>query len=508
MARRASIIDEQTPLLASTAQDPSNQINEVEVIEESAYAGSVHVNGSSKPGDNEDKPLPMGQILVLCISRIVDPVSFFCIFPFLPKMVEKMNVPEADVGFYTGLIESLSSVMQVLTMILWGKAADRYGRKPVLVISNFACAIFTTLFGTSRSIWQLILFRCLSGSFTGSILAVRAMFHELSTPKTEARAFSYFAFTGNLGIFLGPAIGSLARPAEQYPDVFGNIQFFHDWPYVLPCAISGALGLIGAISASLFLKETLDRSSLPKTGDKPKMSTWQLVSSRGVPKVLLVFVWAAMLGFAFTAICPVYFYEPVHLGGFGFSERFISLFISLNGIAQALWLLVAFPPLHKRFGTKALLQGCGLFWGPFMLFFPLNNWLRRNGWDTIFWIIAPINQSLGSGVAIAFTACQLAVNEAAPSPDLLGTLNGVALTMQSAVRAVTPSLFSSIYAVGVRRHILGGQLGMLVLAALATAFFFISSLLPTKYEKISERRHHDEEQANGSAPVLNESNGD
>jgi MFS family permease len=58
----------------------------------------------------------------------------------------------------------------MLTMFLWGKAADRYGRKPVLVVSNLAVAIFTTLFGTSRTIWQLILFRVLAGCFSGAAM--------------------------------------------------------------------------------------------------------------------------------------------------------------------------------------------------------------------------------------------------------------------------------------------------------------------------------------------------
>lgn len=64
----------------------------------------------------------------------------------------------------------MASVTQMLTMFLWGKAADKYGRKPVLVVSNLAVALFTTLFGTSRTIWQMILFRSLCGTFSGSVM--------------------------------------------------------------------------------------------------------------------------------------------------------------------------------------------------------------------------------------------------------------------------------------------------------------------------------------------------
>ena len=326
------------------------------------------------------------------------------------------------------------------------------------------------------------------------------MFHEISTPKNTARAFSYFAFAGNLGIFAGPAIGALARPASQYPDVFGKIQFFHDWPYILPSAIGGSVGLIAAITAFFFLKETLSEEVRNKQADKPTMSTWELMKYPGVATAILTFCYAGMLGFAFTAIAPVLFYTSVPLGGFGLSEKLISLFISINGIAQALWLLFVFPPLHKRFGTRRLLQGCGFFWGIFIIFFPINNWFLRNGWKAAFWAVAPVVQTVGGGVAIAFTASQLAVNEAAPSAELLGTLNGVALTIMPGVRAVTPVLFSSLYATGVKKHIWGGHLAMVILAVLAEAYFPVATLLPKpEGQSKSADERADEENSNDTA---------
>jgi hypothetical protein len=81
------------------------------------------------------------------------------------------------------------------------------------------------------------------------------MFSEISTPRTQARAFSYFAFAGNIGIFLGPLIGGLAKPAEQYKSVFGNIQFFKDYPYLFPTMVSGALTMATVITVAMFVNE-------------------------------------------------------------------------------------------------------------------------------------------------------------------------------------------------------------------------------------------------------------
>ena len=57
-------------------------------------------------------------------------------------------------------------------MIFWGRTADRIGRKPVLVFSLAGVSIATAFFGLSRSVWQMILFRCCAGVFAGSIVFV------------------------------------------------------------------------------------------------------------------------------------------------------------------------------------------------------------------------------------------------------------------------------------------------------------------------------------------------
>jgi len=62
------------------------------------------------------------------------------------------------------------SLTQMLVMTPWGRAADHYGRKPVFVFSLFGVTAATTLFGFSKTLWQMILFRCIAGVFAGTIV--------------------------------------------------------------------------------------------------------------------------------------------------------------------------------------------------------------------------------------------------------------------------------------------------------------------------------------------------
>lgn len=57
-----------------------------------------------------------------------------------------------------------------MLMLAWGRAADRIGRKPVLVFSLAGVAVATAVFGLSSSIPQMLVFRCCAGIFAGTIV--------------------------------------------------------------------------------------------------------------------------------------------------------------------------------------------------------------------------------------------------------------------------------------------------------------------------------------------------
>lgn len=263
---------EVTPLLAASEEGPTFQANE-EVIAIHAHDPDTTIhenadadaNGHAVAEDDEDQSLPMLQIFLLCYGRLMEPIAFFSIFPFISKMIEEVGgTKEEDVGFYAGLIESLFSLTQMTFMILWGRIADKFGRKPVLVVSLAGVSVAAALFGFSTSIWQMVVFRCLAGLLAGNVVTIRVLLSENSTAKTQARAFSLFAFAGNLGIFLGPVIGgACSNPADQYPRVFGHVQLFKDYPYALSSLVTGSFGISATILCALFVKEVTSCPELP-----------------------------------------------------------------------------------------------------------------------------------------------------------------------------------------------------------------------------------------------------
>ncbi|KAK7755117.1 hypothetical protein SLS62_002932 [Diatrype stigma] len=499
---------ETTPLLKTPAAGP------VAPIPTAITATSADADAAK----GEDKPLPKLQIALLCYARLVEPIAFFSIFPYINQMVQRNGeLADTDVGFYSGLIESLFSLTQMSVMLFWGWAGNRVGRKPVLVGSLAGVSVAIALFGLARSIGQMVLFRCTAGVFSGTIVTIRTMVGEHSTPRTQARSFSWFAFAGNLGIFLGPLIGgALADPAGQYPNsVFGGVRFFEEFPYALPSIVVGCIGLTAVATSALFVEETLpaelrlknrktkrshqnsdtndndnengDEDEDEEVDSKPKPHTLrELLQAPGVGIVLYNYLHVMFLAVAYTAVVPVFWFTPPDLGGLGFSPLQISLFMGLTGLSQAIWLLVVFPPLQRRLGTNGVMRACGTAYPFFMAVMPGFNAILRAHTDAsraAFWTLMPVCLALGPGVSMAFTGAQLALNDASPSAESLSMLNALALTGTSALRSFSPALFASLFAVGARSQILRGYLVWVVLTVLSAGFTVSTRYLPPQSEK-------------------------
>lgn len=120
---------------------------------------------------------------------------------------------------------STFSFVSAFLMVPWALASDRFGRKPCLIVALYGTAFATAMFGFSQSLYEMLFWRGLAGACSGSTVIVRTLFAEVSDQSNQARAFSFYAFAGNIALLVGPVVGgSLSEPAKRIPWIFGSVE--------------------------------------------------------------------------------------------------------------------------------------------------------------------------------------------------------------------------------------------------------------------------------------------
>ena len=113
--------------------------------------------------------LPAQQLLILSLCRLSEPIALSSVFPYLPEMIESFNVDKNNVSKWAGIASAVFSLSQAVTGVLWGRAADIFGRKPVILSGMTCTMICGLLWGFSSSLTWAIVTRSLAGASNGNV---------------------------------------------------------------------------------------------------------------------------------------------------------------------------------------------------------------------------------------------------------------------------------------------------------------------------------------------------
>lgn len=171
-------------------------------------------------------------------------------------MVEYVGVPKNEVARWVGIASAITAVCQCAMAVAWGMASDYAGRKTTILLGLTFTMIFSLVFGFSRSLATMLWARAFLGLMNGNIGIIRTMVAEMVPEKElQPRAFSLMPLIWTVGTIFGPAMGgTLARPAEKHPQIFGNSEFWKKFPFLLPNLASAFLFIIGITTGVLFLR--------------------------------------------------------------------------------------------------------------------------------------------------------------------------------------------------------------------------------------------------------------
>ena len=195
---------------------------------------------------------------VLALLNIVDAFNLNVVWPMLPFMVESYHVArhEEDLGAWVGTAGAAVSVGQLLSSFFWGIAADKFGRRPVMLLGMVNSTFSVLVFGTSTTYAQCVAGRFLSGLLNGNAGVVKTYIGETTEKREQVKAFSIFALAFGIASCVAPGVGGfLQRPAETWPEVFRD-TVFDDYPFLLPMLAAAALTTTGGVLGFMYVPET------------------------------------------------------------------------------------------------------------------------------------------------------------------------------------------------------------------------------------------------------------
>src|SRR6266404_577877 len=157
------------------------------------------------------------KLFTLMATAFVDMVGLLMIIPLLPFYVKTLGGDGVDffglhfgIGIIIGFIVASFTVAQLLSAPMWGRFSDRVGRRPTLLIALGAAGIAYLIFGFAHSLLVLFLSRLVQGAGGGTVGVIQAYVADSTDPKDRARALGWLSATTNLGVALGPVLGSFA----------------------------------------------------------------------------------------------------------------------------------------------------------------------------------------------------------------------------------------------------------------------------------------------------------
>ena len=164
-----------------------------------------------------------GAVAFIFVTILLDMFALGMIMPILPKLVESfVDNDTASAARIFGLFGTAWALMQFFFSPILGGLSDRFGRRPVVLLSNFGLAFDYVLMALAPSLIWLFIGRVISGITSASVSTAFAYIADIAPPERRAAVFGKVGAAFGAGFILGPAIGGLLGGIGSTAAVLGR----------------------------------------------------------------------------------------------------------------------------------------------------------------------------------------------------------------------------------------------------------------------------------------------
>lgn len=357
-------------------------------------------------------------VFFIVLTVMIDAMGIGLIIPVMPDLIEEVQAADLSrAALWGGVLATTFAVMQFLFSPLVGSLSDRFGRRPVLLISLTVMALDYVVMALAGSIWLLFLGRVVGGISAATGSTASAYMADISAPKDRAANFGLIGAGFGLGFVLGPVAGGLL--AE-----FGTRVPF--W---------AAAGLAaGNVAFGWFVvKETVTRANRRPVvwrRANPLGAVRHLGHLPGIRRLLAVYF---LYHLAFAVYPSVWSYFGK--AQFNWSPSMIGLSLALFGVAMALVQGLLIRPVLKQFGERGtVLLGYIFSVATFFLIATVTS-------STVILILTPM-----AALAGVIPAALQGIMSQAVAQNAQGELQGVLTSASALAMVVAPLVMTATFA--------------------------------------------------------------
>jgi DHA1 family tetracycline resistance protein-like MFS transporter len=189
-------------------------------------------------------------MLFVLITVMINSIGFGIIIPVLPDLVgEVTGFSDNQIGLQMGLLTFVFAVMQFISMPIVGGLSDRFGRRPIMLLSLFGLGLDYLIMGLAPVLGVLYIGRMIAGTFGATFTTANAYMADISPPETRAQNFGLVGAAFGVGFMLGPALGAVLGDETKFLGELADPR--------LPFFAAGAISMLNVVFGYFVLPETL-----------------------------------------------------------------------------------------------------------------------------------------------------------------------------------------------------------------------------------------------------------
>jgi DHA1 family tetracycline resistance protein-like MFS transporter len=349
------------------------------------------------------------RLFSIILVVFIDLLGFSLILPLLPYYAETFKASQT----VTGILIASYALMQLIGAPILGRLSDRFGRRPVLLVSVFGTFLGFLLLGFANALWMLFASRILDGLTGGNLSVAQAYISDVTDEKNRSKGLGMIGAAFGLGFIIGPVTGGLLS----------------QWGYAVPAFVAAAISFINLILIYTWLPESLTEEKRSQMTEKrPAVTLNALLVAFRRPFTGSILITRFFFGLAFAIFQTIF--SLYALQKFELTARDTGFVLTYVGVLSVIVQGFLVGRLTSQYREDILITASVVLMGISLL-----------GWalaPSVLWVYIIMTPTALSG-GLLNTLLSSTLTKAV-APQEIGGILGLSAAVESSTRIIAPIL--------------------------------------------------------------------